>query len=411
MIRILILDDTEAKISRIKSVITDNCDIPNESIDVAMSINAGRKLLCGNDYDLLLLDLVLPLNDGEEPDREEGPKFIDEIYTNERINIPNQIIGLTQFDEFYFELKERFEDKVWYLLKYEQSKNDWITRLQNKIIHLRKNKESLQNSIFNEYKYDIAVICALQEEFTQFKCAFEKCNLDKVNYEGIPFDLYKGVINTGYGNSLKIIAGCVGKAGMSATSILATTIFNVFKVDCLFMTGFCAGFESDDLTFGDIVVAESIQDYSVGKLKDDETGNLKLLKEIQQIPANYELKSKVSTFISDENNISKINISLKKSNLLDGKTNVKALLAPTVCGAYVITSENFMNSLKADSRKLKSLDMEGFGLYLTSHILNKKCLWIKAIADFANASKGDEYHNLCSYASATFLYHFIKENF
>jgi len=411
MIKILILDDTEAKISRIKSVITDNCDIPTENIDVATSINAGRKLLCGNDYDLLLLDLVLPLNDGEEPDREEGPKFIDEIYTNERINIPNQIIGLTQYDEFYSELKERFENKVWYLLKYEQSKNDWITRLQYKIIHLRKNKESLQNSIVNENKYDIAIICALQEEFAQFKIAFEKSNLEKVNYEGIPFDLYKGVIKTGYGNSLKIIAGCVGRGGMSATSILATTMFNIFKVDCLYMTGFCAGFESEDITYGDIVVAESIQDYSVGKLKDDETGNLKLLKEIQQIPANYELKSKISTFISDENNISKINTALKKCNLLKGRENVNALLAPTVCGAYVVTSENLMKSLKEDSRKLKSLDMEGFGLYLTSHILNKKCLWIKAIADFANANKGDEYHNLCSYASAAFLYHFIKESF
>ena len=411
MIKILVLDDTETKISRIKTVIINNCDIPNENIDVAMSINTGRKLLCNNDYDLLLLDLVLPLNDGEEPDKEEGPKFIDEIYTNERINIPNQIIGLTQFDEFYSELKERFEDKVWYLLKYEQSKNDWITRLQNKIIHLRKNKESIKNSILSEYKYDIAVICALQEEFVQFKTAFEKCNLEKVNYESIPFDLYKGVIHTGYGNSLKIIAGCVGRPGMSATSILATTMFNIFKVDCLFMTGFCAGFESDDITFGDIVVAESIQDYSVGKLKDDEEGNLKLLKELQQIPANYELKSKVSTFLSEESNISKISTSLKKCNLLHGRENVKALLAPTICGAYVVTSDTFMKNLKEDSRKLKSLDMEGFGLYLTSHILNKKCLWIKAIADFANANKGDEHHNLCSYASAAFLYQFIKESF
>jgi nucleoside phosphorylase len=411
MIKILILDDTENKISRIKSVITNNCSIPNENIDVAMSVNSGRKLLCNNDYDLLLLDLVLPLNDGEDPDKEEGPKFIDEIYANEQINIPNQIIGLTQFDEFYSELKERFEDKVWYLLKYEQSKNDWITRLQNKIIHLRKNKESLRNSIINEYKFDIAVVCALQEEFTQLKNAFEKSDLVKVTFEGIPFDLYKGMIHTGYGNSLKIIAGCVGKPGMSATSILATTMFNAFKVDYLFMTGFCAGFESDDITYGDIVIAESIQDYSVGKLKDDETGNLKLLKEIQQIPANYELKSKISTFISDNSNISKINTLLKKCNLLNERSNVKALLAPTICGAYVVTSENFMSSLKADSRKLKSLDMEGFGLYLASHILDKKCLWIKAIADFANASKGDELHNLCSYASAAFLYHFIKESF
>lgn len=411
MIRILILDDTEIKISRIKSVITDNCSIPNENIDVAKSINAGRKLLCSNDYDLLLLDLVLPLNDDEEPDKEEGPKFIDEIYTNGRINIPNQIIGLTQYDDFYSDLKERFEDKVWFLLKYEQSKNDWITRLQNKIIHLRKNKESLKNSILNEYKFDIAVICALQEEFIQLKYAFEKCNFEKVNYDGIPIDLYSGTINTVYGNSLKLIVGCIGKPGMSATSVLATTFFNIFKIDCLFMTGFCAGFESDDLKFGDVVIAESIQDFSVGKLKDDEAGNLKLLKEIHQIPTNYELKSKINTFISEDSNMSKINALLRKSNFLNARENVKSILAPTVCGAYVVTSEKLMDELKSDSRKLKSLDMEGFGLYLASHILDKKCLWIKSIADFANGEKGDEYHNLCSYASATFLYHFIKESF
>lgn len=411
MIRILVIDDTQDKINQIKSVIIDNCRVDRKNIDVAKSINEGRRLLCLNDYDLLLLDLVLPLNDEENADREESPKFIDEIYYNGSINIPNQIIGLTQYDEFYSDIKERFEDKVWYLLKYEQSRNDWKTRLQNKIFHLIKSKESLKESVYKEYKYDIAIICALQEEFAQFKEAFKSCNLVKVNYDGLPFDFYKGVIETGYGNSLKIIASCVGRPGMSATSILATTIFTTFKVDCLYMTGFCAGFESDDVLLGDIVIAESIQDYSVGKLKDDEAGNLKTLKEIQQIPANYNLKSKISTFISHNESMSKVNTSLRSVNLLKSRENIKALLAPTVCGAYVVTSENFMQELKADSRKLKSLDMEGFGLYLTSHILDTKCLWIKSVADFANSSKGDESHNLCSYASAVFLYHFIKESF
>lgn len=409
MIKILVIDDTEQKISYIKSVIVDNCSISDKNIDVATSINSGRKLLSENDYDLLLLDLVLPLTDGEEPDRDEGPKFIDEIYTNEQINVPNQIIGLTQFDECYFDLKERFEDKVWSLLKYEQSKNDWRIKLQNKIIHLRRSKESILNSIINKDKYDIAIICALQEEFTQFKIAFNKIEWSKINHPQVPFEFYSGIIHTGYGNTLKIISGCVGKPGMSAASILSTSMFNLFKVDYLFMTGFCAGFKSEDVSFGDIVIAESIQDYSAGKLKDDETGNFKLLKELQQIPASYELTSKINTFLSEEDNLAKVNTSLRKVNLLNGRDNITALLAPTVCGPFVVTSETLMDKLKADSRKLKSLDMEGFGLYLTSHILNKKCLWIKSIADFANSSKGDEYHKMCSYASAAFLYNFIKE--
>lgn len=410
MIKILIIDDTDTKISRIKSVIVDNCAIPENNITISKSINSGRQFLCENEYDLLLLDLVLPLNDNEEPDEEESPKFIDEIYTNNLINIPNQIIGLTQHDRCFIDLKERFEDKVWYLVKYEQSKNDWITKLQNKIIHLRKNKESLLRSVIDKDKYDIGVICALPEEFVQFKAAFNKIEWKNEKELDCPFDLYSSIINTVYGNSYKIIAGCVGRPGISATSIFATTMYNIFRVDYLFMTGFCAGFESQDITFGDIVIAESIQDYSVGKIMDDKSGNLELLKELQQIPANYQLINKIKTFISEESNIAKINSSLKKVNLLTGRDIVKAIPGPTVCGPFVVTSETLMNNLKADSRKLKSLDMEGFGLYLTSHMLDKKCLWIKSIADFANSNKGDEYHNLCSYASASFLYHFIKES-
>lgn len=410
MIQILIIEDTESKISRIKTVIEANCGIPVENLTIARSINAGRLLLCENEYDLLILDLVLPLNDGEEPDQEESPKFIDEIYSNNLINIPNQIIGLTQHDSYFNDLKVRFEDKVWYLVKYEISKNDWITKLQNKIIHLRKNKESIFKSVLNKNKFDIGIICALPEEFFQLKEAFNKIKWEKLDFES-PFDLYSASINTLYGNSYKIIAGCVGRPGVSATSILSTTMYNIFKIDYLFMTGFCAGFESDDIAFGDIVIAESIQDYSVGKIIDDETGNLKLLKELQQIPANFQLTTKINTFISDESNIEKISSTLKKVNLLKGRENIKAIIGPTVCGPFVITSETLMKKLKSDARKLKSLDMEGFGLYLTSHILNKKCLWIKSIADFANSKKGDEHHIMCSYASAFFLYHFIKECF
>lgn len=411
MIKILIVDDIERKVSTILSVIVENCSIPIENVDVARSINSGRRLLCKNDYDLLVLDLVLPLNDDEEPDKEEGPKFIDEIYTNEQINIPNQIIGLTQHQEEYPELKKRFEEKVWSLVKYEQSKNDWKTKLQNKILHLRKNKDSILKSILEKNKYDIGIICALPEEFFQLKEAFNKIEWKKESNSDHPFDLFSCTVVTGFGNSLRVIAGCVGKPGMSATSILSTTLYNLYKIDYLFMTGFCAGFESDELDFGDIVISESVQDYGVGKIKEDVTGVISLLKELHQIPVNYELISKMNTFISSGENIDKVNRALRKVNLLDARNNIKALSGPTVCGPYVVSSETLMAEFKKDSRKLKSLDMEGFGLYLTSHILNKKCLWIKAIADFANSGKGDEYHDRCSYGSAIFLYHFIKESF
>ena len=65
MIRILIMDDDTNKVSRIKSVLTGMCMVDIKNIEVARSLNSGRKKLKDNFYDLIILDLVLPVNDDE----------------------------------------------------------------------------------------------------------------------------------------------------------------------------------------------------------------------------------------------------------------------------------------------------------------------------------------------------------
>lgn len=55
--------------------------------------------------------------------------------------------------------------------------------------------------------------------------------------------------------------------------------------------------------------------------------------------------------------------------------------------------------------------MEGYGLYLAGHMLNKTCVLIKGIADFGGKDKNDKYHKVCSYASAWFVQLFIKKKF
>lgn len=59
--------------------------------------------------------------------------------------------------------------------------------------------------------------------------------------------------------------------------------------------------------------------------------------------------------------------------------------------------------------KLQGLDMEGFGLYLTSHLLDKKCLWIKGVSDFADIKEKDNYHQTAAFASVAFFIYLIKE--
>ena len=83
MISILIMEDQEEKISAMKSLLVDECNIPEEAIDVAKNIFDGRLLLQEKIYDLLLLDMVLPARADLEPNEDDSPKFIEDIYTNQ----------------------------------------------------------------------------------------------------------------------------------------------------------------------------------------------------------------------------------------------------------------------------------------------------------------------------------------
>lgn len=79
MLRILIMDDKDEKILPIKKVFTQECGIESESIDVAKSLNEGRRYLFKKQYDILLLDLVMPVNEGEQVDATNNYSFIDEF--------------------------------------------------------------------------------------------------------------------------------------------------------------------------------------------------------------------------------------------------------------------------------------------------------------------------------------------
>ena len=138
------------------------------------------------------------------------------------------------------------------------------------------------------------------------------------------------------------------------------------------------------------------------------------MKEIHQIEAPAKLTLEMQELINDENTQPLIISKLKKANLLvKERDSYQISMSATCCGPYVVTSENLVEELKKSDRKLEGLDMEGFGLYLTSKLLSnnkqKGALWIKGVGDFANPNKADGYHRTCSFGSAALLYRYIKE--
>lgn len=416
MIKILILDDSDRKIDYIKKILLEGCGLLEENITVAKSVAAGRTEVSREYFDLVLLDLVLPILQDEEPMDNGGLSFIREIMTADaRVKIPTQIIGLTEKEYAYEKEKEEFQKLLFSVIQCKQGDYEWVGDLKQAVNYSIRCKESILSNMRLRMNYDIAVICALSEEFKQMIEAFggdTKWEQIKIE-EDVPFLFKSTIISTANNHDVKVIAAMTGRPGVIPTATLATLMYTLFHVKTVFMTGFSAGFPSKNLQLGDILVASSIQDYASGKLKDID-GNLTLLKEIHQIETSTSLSLAMQELLEDENTQSELMSKIKKANLLVNKRDsYQVSMSATCCGPYVVTSEEVVKELEKDDRKLEGLDMEGFGLYLASKILSnkvqKEAMWIKGVGDFANPQKADGYHKMCSFGSASLLYRFIKE--
>lgn len=412
MIQILILDDIPEKRDSLKAVIQPLFPPGEIIIDEADCLVDGREKLQSTLYDLLILDMVLPEYGGDqgyELNKLGGTNLLKEIDLNPSIKKPIQIIGLTEYEEEFTNQQKEFKDKLWYLLFYSRKENEWKEQLKNKVFQLKQMKEDLELSIKNHNKFNYGIICALSEEFSMMQKSFNGCQWESFQVEGLPYVFKTTTITSSHLKEYSIIAACANKPGICATSVLASSMYNRFGVETVFMTGITAGVNNGDIDLDDIIIADAIHDYAAGKLKEQESGDIEFLKEMNQIAADRSLISLVADFISNPENLRNINDSIHDAILKDEKDNVSAHIAKTVCGPFVVASSAVIEELQKDERKLQALDMEGFALYTTAHTLNKKALWIKSVSDFADIKKSDDHHKTCGFASGAFLYEFIRE--
>lgn len=412
MIKVLIMDDTPEKISRIRSVLVGKCLVEENNIDEANSLNSGRIKLSTKFYDILILDLVLPISDGEEVEPGRSESFIDEFSNFSRLKKPTYIIGLSQYEDKVEKNLYKYENKLWKLIHYDLAKEDWEQLLQYAVDSILSTKKQVLASIKQVNTFDFGIICALSEEFEQMKIA-SGLSWEKFNIDDIPIDFFKAEIRTELGHTLKIVAGRVNMAGMQAVSVMASCMYTAFGLKAIFMTGICAGIKKDtdeEMDFGDIFIAESEYDYGSGKIC--QSGSEVILKpDPKMIECDYDIKGKINTYIEECHPETHIVNALKSKNL-DLKSQVPRIwFNPGACGSYVVADKNFINHLVLQQRKLKGLDMEGFGLYMAAHMLGRKALLIKSISDFADCDKGDYFHKMCSFSSAWFLFEFFKYSY
>ncbi|WP_175490130.1 hypothetical protein [Mucilaginibacter sp. NFR10] len=148
------MDDSNDKIANVIKTIR----LVSEKIKVQVVVDfiSAQSSLIQTKYDLLILDLNLPVRQGEIARIEIGKNLLNEINRKQNINSPNYIISLTQ----YIEESQNISD-IWITLHYTADQDAWKQTITNLIKHILKSKnyndsnlELLKPTIFFEGKTD-----------------------------------------------------------------------------------------------------------------------------------------------------------------------------------------------------------------------------------------------------------------
>ena len=149
MIRILIVDDLQTKREKIFNTILDNHDILEKDIVQAKCVKEAKKILYQEYFDLMILDLVLPIEETGESNAKNATGFLNDIEINPSIHPPIHIVGISGYKDQVEEHHHDFSKKLWNLIDYEENSSNWEDQLKSIIFHLVKIRQQFISASFS----------------------------------------------------------------------------------------------------------------------------------------------------------------------------------------------------------------------------------------------------------------------
>ncbi len=394
--KVLIIDDSIEKIKKIKDTLEETDIVSSDDIKTCDNILDAKRLLRKSKFDVLLLDMQLPLRDGQKAQQKAGLDFLKDFKNTTRYHQPREIIGITEFEAELEIAKQDFDNNLLQLIHYDEKSNDWQEKLEKRFEYLYSCEQDK-----NLYNYDVAIICALKSP--ELDAVID--HLD--NWEQLVVENDKSTKY--YSNNMdgvKIIVASAAQMGMPASTTLAMKTIDFFRPKYLFMAGICAGVK-EKVNLGDILVADQSWDYGSGKIKMD--GDEQIFQ-VEPYPLRLDgtLKANAEELQANREIISEIRHNWKIKN---GELNVH--IGPIASGASVISDKNFIDEItKKQHRKLLGIEMEAYGVMYAANNCSEprpKAMIVKSVCDFGDSDKDDSMQQYAAYTSASFIYAYIEQ--
>jgi adenosylhomocysteine nucleosidase len=214
------------------------------------------------------------------------------------------------------------------------------------------------------------LIGAMPEEILLLKKEIEELNIEKVG----PRDFYSGKING------KEVVMCSSGWGKVAAASTATSLINLFRVDCLLFIGL-AGSLDPQLEIGDIVIADSLVQHDV---------DLSLLTEFGEVKSpfwtDFEFGVAPGILQKAEKTVKQFVLNLNNNEYahIEGKYHPKIYTGTVGTGDQFIASAEGKDLIRKKFPEILCTEMEGAAIAQIAADYDIPCSAIRIISDKAD---------------------------
>ncbi len=402
---ILLVDDNREKLRAVVEYMVNECGVTRECIEVAQSGFAARTALRSQNFDLLVLDILLPLRDEDlaTPARTSLDLLVD-IHSGKIENPPGRILGFTGHENLPPEVFASFRENAWSVIKYDPTEVGWQAPIKNTIAYVREGKA---NTSPRCYGTDLCVVTALQSpEFEQM------LQLDWGWGNETPLDDHVFVTRGNFasgGRTFSVAMCCAPRMGMVATSLLSSRMIERLCPRFIAMTGICAGIEGK-VGLGDVLLAEPSWNWQSGKFAVDELGPY-FAAAPHQVDVPEFIRVRAKALAKDSHTL----LDIKKGfSGAKPDTELNLRVGPVASGSSVLADAAIVKEIQKHERTLVGIEMEVYGLYAAAAYAcmpKPTAFAMKSVCDYGTRIKNDEYQGYSAYTSAQVFRVFCERYF
>lgn len=407
---VLIIHDRLEATESIKQVLLDQ-DVDSSEIESALDIRTARSFVRDKSYDLIILDLTVPNVIGrDQPSFAQVETFLREIYEFEDLLAPGDLIGISQEAEALALMQSGLGLHFMIALT-EDLDGNWKSQLGDKIKYSMRSTKSKQLSMARKHGIDVLLVTAMDKEFAPYRTLFELND----------FPLFPGVYSFVFTDKLGTlrngIAFSVGASGQASAASRTQSLISWFRPRVALMSGYCGGVKQQ-VQLGDLCFFESTAPWDYGKWSEtrDENGNL-VSEQFSSRPTaltlnDQQLRNAARHLVESSGDMSRQETETVNQLAPLPSISPQFRLTQAASGSAVVANDTIISQIIGLNDAIRAVDMESFGFYdacLNTFVAKPRFLCLKAVSDFCNGEKGDDYHSVCSYLSAITVRRLLME--